>query len=203
MLHPTVRLVLWGAAVAATQLMPLLWLLGVCAATFAAAGLLARPRFLLLLRRTRWLLASIALLFVFATPGMLLIPGLGSLSPTGEGMVLGVVHLLRLTLVLAALAILLQLTALDDLVAGLYGLMRPLAWLGLDRARVAVRLMLVLRYVEQAPRRGNWREWLEHSAGLPADAAPVRLRAAPLAPADYVVLACLGAVVALAAWRWA
>lgn len=199
MLHPTVRLVLWGAAVASTQLLPLAWLLAVGGLVLPAAALFARIRFFMLLKRTRWLLLSIAILFALATPGVLLMPELGSMGPTREGITLGLTQLMRLVLVLVMLAVLLQFTPLDDLVSGLYGLLRPLAWLGLDRERVALRLLLVLRYVEQAPPGANWRAWLEH-ADLPADAGPVMLRSAPLAPADYVVLACLGVGAAMAAW---
>lgn len=198
MLHPTVRLVVWGSAVASTQLVSLDWLLAVAAVALPAAALLARTRFLLLLRRTRWLLLSIAALFALATPGVLLVPELGSAGPTREGIILGFTHLMRLVLLLALLAILLQATPLDDLVSGLYGLLRPLAWLGLDRERAALRLLLVLRYVEEAPPGASWRAWLER-ADLPAE-APVLLRSVPLAPADYVVLAGLGAVALMAVW---
>lgn len=199
MLHPTVRLVLWGAAVASTQLLPLYGLLAIGGMIFPAAALLARARFFLLLKRTRWLLLSIAILFALATPGVLLMTELGSVGPTREGVTLGLMQLMRLVLVLAMLAILLQFTPLDDLVSGLYGLLRPLAWLGLDRGRVALRLLLVLRYAEQAPPGANWREWLER-ADSPVDAGPVMLHSAPLAPADYVVLVCLGVGAFMAAW---
>ncbi|MBI3141117.1 MAG: hypothetical protein HYZ19_04555 [Rhodocyclales bacterium] len=192
---------LWGTVVAMTQLLSLRWLLALAAGLLPAAAFLARRRLFLLLWRTRWLLASILLLFALVTPGVLLIPALGGFGPTGEGLILGLTHSLRLLLVLAPLAILLELSALDDLVAGLYGLLWPLGGLGLNRARVALRIMLVLRYVEEAPRGAHWREWLEH-AEAPGEAAPIRVRAAPLAAADYAVHAALAAAT-LAAWRWA
>lgn len=202
MLHPTVRLILWGATVASTQLMPLPWLVAAAALCIPAAALLARSHFFLLLRRTRWLLLSIAILFALATPGLLLLPEMGSLGPTREGAMLAFTHLLRLTLVLALLAILLQFSPMENLVAGLYGLLWPLAWLGLERERVALRLLLVMRYVEQAPRGGNWREWLEH-AEAPAQTAVMRWRVEPLAPLDYFALMLFVAALALAAWKWA
>lgn len=202
MLHPVVRLVLWGATVASTQLMPLPWLAAAAALCFPAAALLARPHFTQLLKRTRWLLLSIAVLFALATPGVFLVPELGNLGPTREGLLLALTHLLRLTLVLALLAILLQFTPVDDLVAGLYGLLWPFAWLGLERERVALRLLLVLRYVELAPRGGNWREWIER-AEIPAEIRRVELRIAGLAPLDYFALTVFGAALALAAWKWA
>ena len=192
MLHPTVRLLLWSAMVTATQLLPLYWLLAAGAPLLLFALLLSRTHMLLLLGRTRWLLLSVAVLFSLATPGVFLLPELGNLGPTWEGAVLGLTHLLRLMLVLAALALLLQFTPIGQLVAGLYGALRPFSWLGLDRGRIAVRLMLVLRYIEQAPHGGNWREWLE-GAEISADANAVKIPSAPFAPADYAALACLGA----------
>lgn len=198
MLHPTVRLLLWSGVVTATQLLPVHGLLAAGALLLPLALLRAGPHMLLLLRRTRWLLLSIAVLFALATPGVFLLPQLGSLGPTWEGVDLGLAHLLRLVLVLAALALMLQFTPIGELVAGLYGVLRPFSWLGLDRGRVAVRLMLVLRYIEQAPRGGSWREWLD-GAEIAADAETVRIPRLPFAPADYAVLACLGAGITVAA----
>jgi energy-coupling factor transporter transmembrane protein EcfT len=191
MLHPTVRLICWGAAVVATQIFPLHWLLAASAAVFPLAALLAGQRFFLLVRRARWLLASLALVFALATPGVDLIPALGSIGPSREGVTLGLIHLLRLTLVLAALALVLRITPLEELVEALYGLLRPLAWLGLDRARIALRLLLVLRYVEQ-PHGGDWRGWLEQ-AQAPAESEVIELRCSALARVDFLVLTGLAA----------
>jgi energy-coupling factor transporter transmembrane protein EcfT len=194
MLHPTIRLVVWGAAVAATQVAPLGGLLPAGGAMLAAALILARQRVVLLMLRSRWLIASLFLIFVFATPGLLLVPELGVLGPTSEGLALGLVHTLRLLLVLAALALLVRLSSLDDLVAGIYGLLGPFQWIGADRGRIALRLLLVLHYVEDArsdkPRATRWRDWLEHAELTPAGGA-LELRAARLRLADYLALAGL------------
>lgn len=195
MLHPTVRLVAWGGVAALVQWLPLGSLLPACAAA-VVAGLSAAPeRMGLLLKRARWLIASLVLLFALATPGVYLLPALGSLGPTEEGMRLGLEHLLRLVFVLASLAVLLQMTGLEGLVTGLYGLIWPLSWLGLDRGRVALRLMLVMQYVEQSPPGRQWREWLQ---GEIASGEPMRLRlqAVPLRAADFAVLAGLTFVMA-------
>lgn len=190
MLHPTVRLTAWGVMAALVQWLSLLWLSLACAAALVAGIWIAPKRLGLLLKRTRWLIVSIALLFALATPGVFLLPSLGSLGPTVEGMRLGFEHLMRLVFVLSSLAVLLQITRVDGLVAGLHGLIRPLSWLGLDRGRVAVRLMLVLNYVEQSPPGRHWREWL---LGNVTEGEPVRLRlqASPLNAVDYAVLAGL------------
>lgn len=190
MLHPTVRLIVWGAAAAFVQWLPATGLSLMCAAALAAGARLAPQRLQLLLKRTRWLILSLVLLFAVATPGVYLLPSLGSFGPTEEGVRLGFEHLMRLVFVLATLAVLLQITGVEGLVAGLHGLMRPLSWLGLDRGRVAVRLMLVMHYVEQSPPGRRWREWLQ---GNVAEEEPVglRLQASALGLADFAVLAGL------------
>ena len=46
------------------------------------------------------------------------------------------------------------------MLAGLYVLSAPVALLGMDRSRAAVRLALVLRYIDQGLPEGEWRAWL-------------------------------------------
>ncbi|MBI4988069.1 MAG: hypothetical protein HZC23_04535 [Rhodocyclales bacterium] len=195
MLHPTVRLIVWGVMAALVQWLPLSGLSLACAAGLAAGVRLAPKRLGLLLKRTRWLIVSLVLLFALATPGRYLLPALGSLGPTAEGVRLGCEHLMRLLFVLAILAVLLQATGVEGLVAGLHGLMRPLSWLGLDRGRVAVRLMLVMHYVEQSPPGRHWREWLQ---GDMAESGMVglSLQVSPLRAGDFAVLAGLTLVIA-------
>lgn len=158
--HPAARLLVWGAAAVAVQALQDLPLYVSATAAVALAALLSAARLLRLLRRTRWLLLAIALLFGFSTPGVLLAPDLGAFSPTADGLHLAATHLARLLAVLASLALLLELTPPEALVGALYAVLAPAARLGLDRSRIAVRLMLVMRYAESA-RAGAWREWLE------------------------------------------
>ena len=190
MLHPTVRLIAWGVAVTLVQWLSFVGLSLACAAALIAGVWFASKRLGLLLKRTRWLIVSLLLLFALATPGLYLLPQLGSLGPTEEGVRLGVEHLMRLVFVVATLAVLLEKTGVEGLVAGLHGLIRPLAWLGLDRSRVAMRLLLVVQYVEQSAPGRDWREWLE-CAGDDQVIGAVNLRRARFAWPDYAVLAGL------------
>lgn len=196
MLHPTVRLIVWGVMTVLVQWLPLGGLLLACVLALGTGAWLSPRRLGLLIKRTRWLIVSLVLLFALATPGVYLLPSLGSLGPTDEGMRLGFEHLLRLVFVLASLAVLLQFTGLEGLVTGLHGLIWPLTWLGLDRGRVALRLMLVMHYVEQSPPGWQWREWLQ---GEIASGEPMRLRlqAVPLRAVDFAVLAGLTFAVAV------
>ncbi|MBM3390798.1 MAG: hypothetical protein FJY34_02305 [Betaproteobacteria bacterium] len=190
MLHPTVRLLAWAAAVVFSQLLPLAMLVPVCAAVTGLAMWRAGRHLTLLLRRTRWLILALLLLFAFATPGVYVLPALGAFGPSEEGMRLGLEHALRLLVVLSALALLLQLNDMDGLLSGLHGLLWPLEWLGLDRGRVALRLMLVLRYVEQAPPGQHWRAWLEGPVGAERIGV-LSLRRHRLTALDVAVLAGL------------
>lgn len=190
MLHPTVRLLAWAAAVVLSQSLRFDVLLPLCVAVTALATWRAGRRLALLLRRTRWLILALLVLFALATPGVYVLPALGAFGPSQEGLWLGLEHALRLLVVLSALALLLELNDLDTLLAGLHGLLRSLEWTGLDRGRVALRLMLVLRYVEQAPPGQHWRAWLEE----PFDAEPaeaMHLRRHRLTGLDVAVLAGL------------
>lgn len=150
MLHPIVRLIFWGVTIVLVQFLPLVALTIATGVALLCGGIFSPHRLAVLLKRTRWLLISLVLLFALGTPGIFVFPSLGSLGPTREGLLFGLEHLLRLLFLVATLAILLQSTGVDGLVSGLYGMIRPLSWLGLDRARIAVRLLLVLQYVEES-----------------------------------------------------
>lgn len=187
MLHPTVRLIIWGALAALAQDLPFGGLLLACAFALAAGAWFAPQRLGGLLMRTRWLIVSLLVIFALATPGVFLLPALGNYGPTVEGVRQGLEHLMRLLFVLATLAVLLQLTGVEGLVSGLHGLILPLAWLGLDRGRVAMRLLLVLQYVENSPPSRHWREWLERT-DVDQGTRQVSLRQSRLSLIDYAVL---------------
>jgi energy-coupling factor transporter transmembrane protein EcfT len=186
MLHPAARLLVWGAAAVAVQVLQDLSLYLVAAASVGLAALSSAARLWRLLRRTRWLLLAIALLFGFGTPGVLLMPELGTFSPTWDGLHLAATRLARLVAVLASLALLLEHTSAASLVGALHGLLAPAARIGLDRGRIAVRLMLVLQYAESA-RAGAWREWLE--PGAPQAPQRIVLTRTPWRRRDGVTIA--------------
>lgn len=123
-----------------------------------------------LLRRTRWLMAVLLLMYAYTLPGTPLWPALGWASPGLEGLSQGALRVGRLGLMLAGLAVLLASTPRARLVYGLYALAWPLAWLGFDRRAFAVRLGLTLDYVEHAARPKRWLDALR--APLPDDATP-------------------------------
>ena len=112
-----------------------------------------------LMLRTRWLLLSLVLILGWTVAGEpLWTPGFVP-PPSHEGLQDAMTQVLRLSLVLAAVAILVTTTALPELMAGCRSLLVPFSALGLDVERAVARLSLVLHFVESAPRVG-WRDWL-------------------------------------------
>jgi energy-coupling factor transport system permease protein len=188
-LHPATLLLGWLAFALALQWLPPPVLLGMALVIFPAALFFARSRCLLLLRRARWLLLSIAVLFSLATPGTALPDPLGSLGLTYEGCMAAGAHVLRLSLLLALLAQLLEYLTIPQLIGGLYLLLAPLGE-GLGRSRIALRLLLVLEYVEQSDRPKHWSDWLKPQlAG--SDFPPLELAVPPLATVDFIAMSLI------------
>lgn len=164
--HPATLLLAWGGLVVLLQTFPAPQLAWVALVVLPLSMLLARHRTLALVRRARWLLLSIAVLFALATPGEHLTGVIGELGVTRDGLLLAVEHVLRLTLLLASLAILHEWLGNDGLIGGLHWLLGPLAGWRALRERIVVRLMLVLDYVETEP-SGGWRGWLKGNTAGP------------------------------------
>ncbi|MBI4984324.1 MAG: hypothetical protein HZC24_02975 [Rhodocyclales bacterium] len=165
MFHPATLLLAWAGLALTLPQFPLPALVWLLPAALLPAFVFAGRRTRALMRRTRWLLLSLALLFAFGTPG-LAVPGwIGRLGATQDGLLLAGEHLARLLLLLATLSLLHERIGTSGVVAGLHWLLRPLQrWFSL-RERIVVRLMLVLEYVENGD--GGWRSWLSEADGGP------------------------------------
>ncbi|MBI1174682.1 MAG: hypothetical protein GC139_05370 [Sideroxydans sp.] len=162
--HPAVLILLWICLTVAMQALhaPALLLTG---ALLAAAALkFSASRFHTLLRRTRWIMFSLLMIYGYATPGTAVWLSGGMFSPTVEGLLDGLLQLCRLIFALAGLSIVLGLLSQRQLVGGLYTLLYPLRYLGLSRERIAVRLALTLHYAESAmlDTASDWRSSIEH-----------------------------------------
>jgi energy-coupling factor transport system permease protein len=208
-LHPASWILLWLSLALALQCLPLPILLGAALITLPLTLWLAGERFRQLLRRTRWLLLSIVLLFAFATPGVALSGWMGASGLTREGLAFAATHTLRLIQLLALLALLLERLGIPALIAGLYVLLGAIG-LRRQRGRMALRLLLVLEYVEQGRElrqqgiRTHWQSWFDphimsaNDGETPQTFAPIELHAAPLASRDRLVmlLSLLGLILA-------
>ena len=197
MFHPATLLLAWAGFALLLPLLPLVALALLLPLALFPALLIARMRTLILLRRARWLLLSLAVLFAFATTG-LAVPGpLGGIGMTQDGLHLGGEHLLRLVLLLATLSLLHERLGTAGFVAGLYWLLGPLGrWSGL-RERIVVRLMLVVEYVEHGAAAGGWRAWLEEGDGGPSHLTlAIRRTRWP----DWLALLLVAGTVGVLAW---
>lgn len=162
-LHPAGIIMLWLFMAIALQGLHTIPLLVAGALVLAVASLLAATRLHTLLYRTRWIMLSLLLVYVYATPGEPLWAQAGSLSPTMDGLSGGGLQLLRLVAALAALSIALNILSRQELISGIYTLALPLRLLGVSRERLAVRLALTLDYAEIAIRQtaAGWRNSIE------------------------------------------
>lgn len=155
MLHPASLLLAWFGFAIVLQGLPGVWLAAVVLASLMATAAWAARRGINLLRRSRWLLLSLFMLYLFATPGEYL-PGFwGDIGLTREGVQQGGEQIGRLLALLASLALVHHLAGTQGLLAGLYWWLKPIPW----RESTVVRLLLVLEMVEQE-HKINWREWL-------------------------------------------
>lgn len=191
MWHPASLLIVWLGLVLGLARLPLFPLLLLSAACLVLAGLRAPERIRNLLRRSRWLLLSLGILFLFFTPGEYLSGPAGRFGLTFEGLRESAEQVGRLLAILASLALLHQSVGTQGLLAGCYWLLRPLPW----RDATVVRLMLVLDLVEQKGRT-RWREWLwpespgndEGANSLPLEMPAMRRRDAALIAAVTVLV---------------
>jgi len=196
MLHPATLLVLWAGCALALPLLSLNAALAMTCVALAASAVLARGRTLVLLRRSRWLLLSIALLFAFATPG-LSVPGWpGRIGLTQDGLLLAAEHLARLVILLATLALLHERLQTAGLLTGLHALL-GLARSEALRERVAVRVMLVIEYIEGRDSKAGWRHWLDDDDGGP-DRLTLTVR--PLGWRDWIAYAAMALAAGAIAW---
>lgn len=133
------------------QLMQLPALAAACALLLIALAWRGASTFYILLRRSRWLLLSILLIYAYVTPGEYLSGLPDSLAPTYEGLQAGLMQMGRLAAMLAALSLLLASSTREDIMVGVYLMLRPLRPIGISPERFAARLWLTLHYVETMP----------------------------------------------------
>lgn len=185
--NPASLVAAWCLSLIALLALPWPFLMLGAGAVLALVTWLAAASLWHLLRRSRWLLLAVALMFGWMTPGMpTILPG-----ATDEGLRLAAEQLARLLTSIAMVALLLRLLDPSALMSGLHRLMRPLAWFGVNVDRMVLRLALTLRYLDAAPdAKGIARQWLE----LPPDEEmtrnmePVHLLDPPFRAVDLLLL---------------
>ena len=149
-LHPATKILTWLIFAILIQLFNVLPLLAVNILLAALILICHATEFVRLIRRTRWLLLSLLLIYGYASSGEALLPALGSLSPSREGVMAGAMQAWRLATLLAALSVMLAVTSRNDILSGLYLLLRPFRRVGVDAGSIAARIWLTLHYAGQA-----------------------------------------------------
>jgi energy-coupling factor transport system permease protein len=189
--HPAVLIFLWACVTVAMQSLQANTLLLAGVPLMISGYVLSAEHLLILLRRTRWIMLSLLLIYAYATPGVAMWASLAQFSPTYEGLIDGLLQLCRLAFALAGLAILLGILSQSQLIAGLYTLAYPLRYLGLSRERIAVRLALTLHYAESAmlDTASDWRTSIEQMLA-PAEVKQdnIELHTAPFTLRDGLLL---------------
>lgn len=201
-LHPAVQIYIWLCLTLLVPMLSTYALIFLAGMMTVFAMNLCPKRFSIMLRRTRWILISVFLIYAYTSPGDALWPQLGLLSPVSDGFSDGLVQLLRLIIVLAGVSILLSLLSQSQLIAGLYILSRPLSYLGFSRDRLAVRLALTLRYAERAMQEtdSNWRDSIEYLlAPVPVAPGFIELDVDQFTLRDWLLLAAATAAL-LGVW---
>ena len=206
LLHPASLILIWLAFAFCVPLLRPVELAAVVLLCSLPLLLRHSTHYLKLLRRSRWLLISLILVYAFVTPGVAAVAVLGAYSPSREGLLSGGFQALRLLALLATLALFLATTSRDRILEGLYFLLRPFALIGVDVDRVASRIWLTLHYAEKAEkaekaglrRSGEWRERL-HAAlyGSGQEIVSIKLEIGSLSRLDYAALLCSGLVLGL------
>ena len=169
-MHPTAVLIVWLAAVLATQHLGYAGL-GVLSALLAIGGHALAGVWWRYLWRSRWLLLALWLVLAYHTPGDAWLDQ--AWAPTLEGMHEASLQAFRLAVMLGALAWLFGQLGRDGLVQALWGLFRPLAGEGGGVERMVVRLSLVFSYLDRRANSVNWRQILTGSLPAPADGTTV------------------------------
>lgn len=147
-MHPFVKILYFAFILILISFLSdqLLGLLLILICTIAAS--LQLQGFIRVIARMRWLFLSIVIIYAFGTPGELVPYVAVDFAPTFEGLELGLLQVAKLLIALAALNILFVTSTRQQLIVGIYMVLSPLTYLGLDVKKFAVRLFLTLEYVE-------------------------------------------------------
>lgn len=200
-LHPATQIMLWVVCAVSIQFLHPLTLVLLLLIFLTIAYCIHAQRLFSLMQRTRWIMFSILLIYLFATPGEELWSG--PYAPTYEGGVEGVLQLGRLLSVLAGLSILLSILSREQLMSGIYCLASPLKYIGVPRERVVVRLALTLLYAETAMSitAADWRTAI--SEAIFREELPAKYIQLPIQNFYFMDGACLLIGVLVLFWSFA
>lgn len=198
LLHPTAALIVWLAAVLATQHLGYAGLVTLALLLILIGWRVAAVWWRYLLR-SRWLLLALWLILAYNTPGdaWLELPW----APTLEGVHEASLQALRLMNMLGALAWLFGQLGRDGMVQALWGLFQPLADGNGGLERLVVRLSLVFSNLDRSAPTLTWRQMLAGEApGQVSGAARISLRLPPWRWRDRGIVLAAGCVLCGVLW---
>ncbi len=101
---------------------------------------------LIMLRRMRWFLFSILIVYSWFTPGESLFqwPALAAWLPTYEGLLSGMQRVFSLAMVIVSVSLLLRSLSRTQLLGAIWLLARPLQIIGIKPEMIALRMVLVM-----------------------------------------------------------
>lgn len=195
--HPATQILVWICLACIVQITQSLVLHGLAILLLLIAAKTHAQRLFTLIRRARWILLSLLVIYAYLTPGESLWSVAYVPAPTHEGVQDGLMQLSRLVCVLAGLAILLSLLTRTQMIGGLYLLCYPVRYIGLSRERIAVRLALTLHYAENSMRdtAGDWRGAIRQALGSGKEhESEIELHVQPLGWMDALLVALASAL---------
>ncbi len=202
--HPATAVMLW--------LFFMVWIMQVSAPVLAVVSMVTgfaftqrtRQQFVRYLRRSRWLLLVLLLMHAYSLPGTPLWSVLGVYGPSQIGLRNGLLQSWRLMLVLAMLAVLMTRLSREAILMGMYTLMTPLRYVGLEPERMAVRVWLTMRYAEalmENARRVSFKQRLQQLSRPPASGEDMtQSLELPLQRSGWLDYVCIASVVVLGIW---
>ena len=191
-LHPTARLMVLLLLMFGIQGVSGGWL-AACFLLIPFFGRAVLRRGGQLIGRTRWLFLPLFAVFAWGVAGEPLWNGFA--SPSLEGLLQACDHIGRLLLVLFLVAAFLESMPLADLLVASHCVLAPFRRFGLEPERGAVRLMLVLRYVEEQTPVRDWRSLLRSPEVCSSEV--LEIDSSPLGLMDWFAMLALATLVVL------
>ena len=178
-LHPAIKILLFILMAVLIPHLKLLTLFGLAFVLSLALTFFRVRSFISMMRRMRWLFLSMLLVYAYTTPGEYLSNWPLDFAPSYEGLREGVHQVFRVSLVLAGISILLATSTRENLMVGIYTLIKPLNILSVSPERFTARLCLTLQYIEHAKKQSvkqdralDWRDNFYAVLGGTQDTAP-------------------------------
>jgi len=150
--HPVIRILcflVYCGFVAFGNFSTLLFASAIFGVLLVKAELLNFSVYLQHLKRLKWFLLSILLVYLWFTPGQAIFPAFPVLSPSYEGLKLGAERVIALIYMVFALHILIKSIATDRIIEAILWLLEPIRWIGLSHKVLAVRISLTLQVLDQ------------------------------------------------------